>query len=181
MKFAYADPPYLGMGKKYKSMHSEAEIWDDPQSHKDLVHRLVDEFPDGWVISLSAPSLGVYLSACPPDVRVGAWTKTFHQIRVNVPIQYSWEPVIWRGGRKDTPVKPMVRDWHSGVIAMKKNFYGAKPLHFNTWVLDLLQYKIGDELVDLFPGSGSMGEAVKVYEENLATSIIELDTTTSII
>jgi hypothetical protein len=52
-----------------------------------------------------------------------------------VAIQYAWEPVIWRGGRKETPVKPMIRDWHSGRIAMKKNFYGAKPLDFNTWIL----------------------------------------------
>ena len=144
MKFAYADPPYLGMGKKYSVLHPEAEIWDDPKSHTDLVKRLSDEYPDGWAVSLSVPSLKLYLSACPSDVRIGTWTKTFHQIRVNVPIQYAWEPVIWRGGRKETPVKPMVRDWHSGRIAMKKNFYGAKPQDFNLWVLNLLQYRKGD-------------------------------------
>jgi len=167
MRFAYADPPYLGMGKKYKDLHEEALIWDDPQSHIDLVHRLVDEFPDGWAISLSVPSLQLYLSACPSDVRIAAWTKTFHQIRVNCAIQYSWEPVIWRGGRKDTPVKPMIRDWHSGVIAMKKGLYGAKPMHFNNYILDLLQYKSGDELVDVFPGTGGMSEAIKIYESRI--------------
>ena len=165
MKFAYADPPYLGMGKKYSSLHSEAEIWDNPKSHTDLVERLSDEYPDGWAVSLSVPSLKLYLSACPSDVRIGTWTKTFHQIRVNVPIQYAWEPVIWRGGRKETPVKPMVRDWYSGRIAMNKNFYGAKPQDFNLWVLNLLQYRKGDTLDDLFPGSGSMSEAIKTIEE----------------
>jgi len=155
------------MGKKYSELHPEAEIWDDPQSHIDLVHRLSDEYPDGWAVSLSAPSLPVYLSACPSDVRVGVWAKTFHQIRVNVAIQYAWEPVIWRGGRKETPVKPMIRDWHSGRIAMKKNFYGAKPLDFNMWILSLMQYRIGDELVDLFPGSGSMAIAIAEYERVL--------------
>jgi len=165
MKFAYADPPYLGMGKKYSSLHKEAEIWDDPKSHTQLVERLTDEYPDGWAVSLSAPSLKLYLSACPDDVRVAVWAKTFHQIRVNVAIQYAWEPVIWRGGRKETPVKPMIRDWHSGRIAIKKNFYGAKPLDFNTWILNLLQYKKGDTLDDLFPGSNSMSEAIKLIEE----------------
>lgn len=172
MRFAYADPPYLGMGKKYADLHPEALIWDDPQSHVDLVHRLIDEFPDGWAVSLSAPSLALYLSACPDDVRVGVWAKTFHQIRVNVAIQYAWEPIIWRGGRKDTPVKPMIRDWHSGVIAkqsMKRGLFGGKPIHFNSYILDLLQYKLGDELVDLFPGSGGMAEAIKIYERNPAS------------
>lgn len=167
MKFAYADPPYLGWASKYSGMHSEALIWNDPQSHIDLINKLCDEYPDGWAVSLSVPSLSVYLPACPSDIRIAAWTKTFHQIRVNVPIQYAWEPVIWRGGRKDTPVKPMIRDWHSGMTAMKKNFYGAKPLDFNMWILDLFQYKIGDELIDLFPGSGSMAEAIAQYEIKL--------------
>lgn len=167
MRFAYADPPYLGMGKKYAELHPEAEVWDDPQSHIDLVHRLSDEYPDGWAVSLSVPSLTTYLSACPDDVRIGVWTKTFHQIRYKLPVQYAWEPVIWRGGRKDTPVKPMVRDWHSGRIAMKKNFYGAKPLDFNMWILSLLQYQQGDELVDVFPGSGSMAIAIQEYESKL--------------
>ena len=48
---------------------------------------------------------------------------------------------------------------------MKKNFYGAKPLDFNTWILNLLQYKKGDTLDDLFPGSNSMSEAIKLMEE----------------
>ena len=166
MKFAYADPPYLGMGKKYAGLHPEAKIWDDPKAHTDLVERLCDEYPDGWAVSLSVPSLKLYLSACPDDVRIASWTKTFHQIRVNVPIQYAWEPVIWRGGRKDTPVKPMVRDWHSGVIAMRKGLFGAKPQHFNTWILELLQYQQGDTIDDLFPGTGGMSEAVKLFEES---------------
>lgn len=168
MRFAYADPPYLGMGKKYAEYHAEALIWDDPKSHTDLVTRLVDEYPDGWAVSLSTPSLKLYLSACPNDVRIGTWVKTFHQIRSNVPIQYAWEPVIWRGGRKNTPVKPMVRDWHAGVIAMRKGYYGAKPGHFNKWILDLLQYQEGDILDDIFPGSFSMAEALAVINEPVA-------------
>lgn len=167
MRFAYADPPYLGMGSKYKDLHDEAKIWNNPEAHIDLITQLVDEFPDGWAVSLSAPSLKLYLAHCPDDVRIAVWTKTFHQIRVNVPIQYAFEPVIWRGGRKDTPVKPMVRDWHTGAIAMRKGLYGAKPHHFNLWILDLLQFQPGDELVDLFPGTNGMQAAI---DERLANA-----------
>ena len=35
-------------------------------------------------------------------------------------------------------------------------FIGAKPQAFNRWVSDLLGYVDGDELVDLFPGTGGM-------------------------
>jgi hypothetical protein len=152
------------MGKKYASLHDEAAVWDDPVYHIELVERLMDEYPDGWLISLSAPSLPLYLRACPDDVRVGSWVKTFHQIRVNVAVQYSWEPVIWRGGRKETPVKPMVRDWHAGRIAMKKGLYGAKPDDFNDWVLQILQYQKGDTLDDLFPGTNGMADAIQRLE-----------------
>lgn len=36
MKFAYADPPYLGMGKMYADRHPEATLWDDPATHQAL-------------------------------------------------------------------------------------------------------------------------------------------------
>jgi hypothetical protein len=156
MKFAYADPPYLGMGKKmYGKLHPEAAIWDDPQAHKDLVTRLMDEYPDGWAISLGTPSLGVYMSAAPSDARVGAWVKTWHQIRPTT-TQFAWEPVIWRGGRKDNKRSPMVRDWHQGNAARGQGLQGSKPPDFNRWILDLLNYQPGDELDDLFPGTNGM-------------------------
>ena len=40
MKFAYADPPYHKLGKKlYAPHHPEANIWDDKQTHIELIHR----------------------------------------------------------------------------------------------------------------------------------------------
>ncbi len=32
MRFAYADPPYLGCGKLYAEHHPHALDWDDPQT-----------------------------------------------------------------------------------------------------------------------------------------------------
>lgn len=78
MRFAYADPPYLGQGvKHYGDLHAEAGDCDDPLWHKALIERLCDEFPDGWALSLHTPSLKTMLNFCPDDVPIGyAWEAT---------------------------------------------------------------------------------------------------------
>ena len=73
MNFAYADPPYLGRADFYRDHHPEAMIWDDPETHRALIVRLQDEFPDGWVMSLAGDTLRVILPMCPPAARVGTW------------------------------------------------------------------------------------------------------------
>jgi hypothetical protein len=54
----------------------------------------------------------------------------------------------------------MVRDWLSCACAMRKGLVGAKPLTFNLWILDLLNYQEGDTLDDLFPGTNGMADAI---------------------
>jgi hypothetical protein len=164
MKFAYADPPYFKQGKKrYGEFHEEAAIWDDKQSHLDLVQKLLDEYPDGWALSCNPADLN-WIIKDRQDVRVCSWTKTFHQIRPTT-IQFAWEPVILYGGRKDNKRKPMVRDWISGVASKRKGLPGAKPDYFNDWILSLLNYQEGDILDDLFPGTNGMAEAVIRFNE----------------
>lgn len=53
MKYAYADPPYVGMCRTYDH-HHEAPYgcWDDLHTHADLIDDLMTEFPDGWALSL---------------------------------------------------------------------------------------------------------------------------------
>ena len=156
MKFAYAEPPYLGMGKKmYGKLHPEAPRWDEVENQRNLIRQLIVDYPDGWAMSCNPKDLQFLL--IDPAIRVCAWTKTFHQIRQTT-IQYAWEAVLVYGGRLDGKRKPMVRDWISGVIAMRKGLQGAKPTYFNNWILDLLNVYEGDDLVDLFPGSFSMQE-----------------------
>ncbi len=46
--------------------------------------------------------------------------------------------------------------------APRQNFVGTKPPEWTRWVLDMLGYQVGDELVDLFPGSGSVARASEV-------------------
>jgi len=159
MKFAYADPPYFKQGKKlYGKLHEDAEIWDSQQSHLDLIAKLYAEYPDDFALSCNPADLSWILTKY-PNLRVCVWTKTFHQIRPTT-VQYAWEPLLLHGGRKENKRKPMVRDWISCARAMRKGLVGAKPLTFNNWVLDLLNYQEGDILDDLFPGSNGMADAV---------------------
>ncbi len=162
MRFAYADPPYLGCGKMYAAFHPNALIWDDPETHRRLIERLCDEWPDGWAMSLHVPSLQTLLGMCPKDVRVGAACKTFGQIRPTA-VQWMWEPVIWRGGRKGR-TNPSPRDWITYNTAPRSaardgGLIGGKPRAYSFWVFSLLNAQRGDTLDDLFPGTGAVSAA----------------------
>jgi hypothetical protein len=159
MKFAYADPPYHQLGKKlYGVHHPEANIWDDKQTHIDLIGRLTNEYPDGWALSCNPRDLTWILPHCPEDIRVGSWCKTWHQIRPTS-TQFSWEAVLWRTIKKD-PKRPMIRDWITGAATKQKGLPGAKPHYFNRWILDLLVYDHNqDSIDDIFPGTNGMAAA----------------------
>lgn len=155
MRFAYADPPYLGCA---------ARLYDDPtfdaiSAHKGMIDQMCADYPDGWAMSLSSPSLQAILPMCPPDVRVAAWVKPFAVFKPNVNPAYAWEPVIWRGGRTKRGRKvDTVRDWHSECITMRRGVPGAKPPGFVAWIVGLLGADVrqGDTITDLFHGSGAM-------------------------
>lgn len=157
MRFAFADPPYLGCGRLYPE-HAEALTWDDPETHRQLIQRLVTDYPDGWAMSLHSVSLQTILPMCPGSVRVAAWVKPFAAFKRNVRNAYTWEPVILSGGRVSSKDgAPVTRDHLAEPITMQKGLTGAKPARFCRWVLDMLGYAAGDSLDDLFPGTGVMG------------------------
>jgi len=141
----------------YGKLHAEASKWDDPEEHKKLIQKLTTEYPDGWAYSCNPKDLPFILSACPANTRICSWTKTFHQIR-GVSVQYAWECVLLYGGRSGKR-KPMVRDWLSCSIAMKKGLQGAKPNAFNDWILDLFNSNNEDEIHDLFSGTKGLEAA----------------------
>ena len=91
IRVAYADPPYPGKAHYYP----EGQEID----HRELVERLVREFPDGWALSTSAEALPHVLRLCPLDVRVAAWVRPPRGGAAWGP-RNSWEPVIYRGGRR---------------------------------------------------------------------------------
>lgn len=167
MHFAYADPPYLGCCGRYDHRHERGPwwmggyCWDHVTTHRDLIDYLGREYPDGWALSLSSPSLCQLLPLCPEDVRVAAWVKPFAAFKANVRNAYTWEPVIVHGGRLSSKDgAPVTRDHLAESITLKKGLTGAKPARFNQWVLDMLGLKEGDEMVDLFPGTGGMGKVL---------------------
>ena len=154
-RFAYADPPYLGCAKK---LYGDP-TYDDPAAHQALIDRMCAEFPDGWSMSLSSPTLRTILPMCPSDARVAAWVKPFAAFKVGVNPGYCWEPVIWRGGRtKRSRADDTIRDYHSEVITLRRGVPGAKPPGFVKWIVDLLGADVrrGDTITDLFHGSGAM-------------------------
>lgn len=159
-RYAYADPPYLGCGRLYRDQHSDAEAWDNPDTHRLLIERLMDEYCDGWAVSLHEPSLRDYLQWVPQAARIAAWVKPFAVFKPNVTRAYTWEPVIFYGGRKIGRKEPTWRDHIVESIALKKGLTGAKPRAFCEWVLDGLGWRPEDDLHDLFPGTGIMGEVI---------------------
>jgi len=186
MRFAYADPPYLGCCGLYGHYHgADGQCWDDPETHRQLVDTLVAEFPDGWALSLSAPSLRVILPMTPADSRIAPWNKTFAAFKKGVRPCYAWEPVIfWRGrnpnagfphappekgGKQNTP-KDFLLDVHglAAPITLQKGLTGAKSEEFCRWVLSLLNVQPGDELVDLYPGTGIMSRVAAEVTEAAA-------------
>lgn len=170
MRFAYADPPYLGCCKLYDHHHPDGRCWDDVDTHRALIARLVKTYPDGWALSASSPSLRVLLPLVPEDTRIGAWTKPFHVYKKGVRPAFAWEPLLYRGGRNPPTIKhepppkygrpTTPKDFCAVNIQLKRGLTGAKPPEFCDWVLDLLNVEADDTLDDLYPGTGAMGQAM---------------------
>lgn len=172
MRFAYADPPYLGRAEYYRAHHPDAMIWNNPETHRRLIQRLQAEYLDGWVLSLSEKSLPVILPMCPNGVRVCAWITDRHRFAGKViPVRKHFEPVILWGGRqgpnRTADFIITKQEKHQGErykmdksdIRKGKIFVGRKPKAFALWVLDLLGWRHGDEIDDLFPGSCAISQA----------------------
>lgn len=127
LRFAYADPPYFGLAKKfYGHMHADAAEYDKLETHAALIERL-NEY-DGWAMSLHTPSVRHILPLCPLDVRLMAWVKPFASFKPGVGVAYAWEAIIVRGGRKRTRQQHTVRDWCACNITLKKDRHDRR--HF---------------------------------------------------
>jgi hypothetical protein len=168
MRVAIADPPYIGQSAKHYRDHPD---YAGEVDHAELIARLVNEYPDGWALCLSSPTLRTILPMCPEDVRVGAWVKPFCAFKVNVNPAYAWEPVIWRGGRKRTRDEDTIRDWVAANITLERGVHGAKPEAFCYWLFGLLGLEAGDQMDDLYPGSGAITSAWQRYQRQLWTEV----------
>jgi hypothetical protein len=156
MRFAYADPPYIGQAKKHYGP-------DAKEVNHELLIGTLNTF-DAWALSLSSPSLEEILHICrsvlgPNQVRVGSWVKPFASYKPNVNPGFCWEPVIVKGGRKLGREVPTVRDFVSANITLQKGVSGAKPEAFSNWLFAFVGLQPDDDFLDYFPGSGAVTRA----------------------
>lgn len=171
MRFGYADPPYPGLAWRYYRM---PEV-----DHALLVDRLVSEFPDGWALSTSSDALGDVLELCLARVpnrkllRTGAWVRGARGC-VSMYERQAWEPlIVYAGrGRRREPSEPHDDVLLCPVSARPRSHKGAligmKPPAFCEWMFRRLGAARGDELVDLFPGSGVVGRAWRMFQRDPA-------------
>lgn len=162
VKLAFADPPYLGCCRLYGHEHNDGgsepwdgRCWDDPETHRILLAELSERYV-GWAYSMTSTSLAQLLPLA-PECRVAAWVKPFAAFKRNVRVAYTWEPVLFVPGRdRSIDGAPVGRDHIAEPITLRRGLTGAKPERVCTWILDLLGYRDGDIVDDLFPGTAVM-------------------------
>ena len=151
-RFAYADPPYPGLARKY---YGREESYAGEVDHRALIAQLVAGGYRGWALSTSERALRDVLPLCPAGARVCAWVKPIGSRPKTRGIHGTWEPLIVVGGRQRRPGK---RNWLSAQPArFGGDLPGRKPLAFVTWMFGLLGMQPGDSIDDLFPGTGVVG------------------------
>ena len=177
-KLCIADPPYLGRavrhygiggraygrGKGKSDTHPEAHIWDDPQTHKNMAKELLQNY-DGFAIAMSVHNLSTYLDVIETEsengIRVCVWHKP-NAIPSGSRIMNYWEPVLIKvpNDRKGRGKGPTTKDIVT-INSPRVGFSGSKPREWTEWVLDLLGYREGDIVDDLFHGSGAVTNALQ--------------------
>jgi hypothetical protein len=161
-RYAYADPPYPGKSDYYTDQPTYAGEVD----HRELIDRLMGEYPDGWALSTSSEALARVLKLCPDVVRVASWHRRVRRVKAKRPLQ-AWEPLIVYGGRPyGTAVVHDVEDrltYEGRYQSFPGALIGMKPPEFAVWLFRQLNACRGDRVDDLFPGSGAVGRAWSIY------------------
>lgn len=191
MLLVIADPPYPPMigsgGRKNRAsrwygtgqrsvkdrpadQHPEAHLWDDPETHRLLLQRLMAE-ADGFAIATTPDGVAAY-GPLPIGTRIMAWVKP-NATPSSHRLTSKWEAVILYppSGRRSsrTPAGAM-----SDVLicpAPRRGFPGAKPIEWTLWVLDALGYDpFEDDVEDTFHGSGAVAEGIRAWIDRAGAS-----------
>lgn len=149
LRFAYADPPYPGLSRKY---YRREEV-----DHPSLIDRLTTGGYAGWALSTSARALRELLPICPPEVRVCAWVKPGGAPPKTRGLHNVWEAVIVLQGRRLVPGRRDALYIHPARFGGE--LPGRKPLKFCAWLFEALGMLPGDTLDDFFPGTGIVTRA----------------------
>ena len=144
------------MNDRAADHHERAGEWDTAAAHWELLEDLLDNY-DGWAIATSMDGLDYYRPLPVPTTTM-VWHKgnghdgegrvraTLEAVIVRIPES--------RRARRGHQVEPFLQ------AGVQPGFPGRKPEAWTRWVLDALGYdSTVDELVDLFPGSGSVAAA----------------------
>lgn len=148
MRFGYADPPYPNTAHNYPE---RTEV-----DHVDLVANLQREY-DGWLLHSNSQSIPQLVGIVPSGTRILAWGK-YHGLPVtSAGLVYTWEPIFLKPVRRPSDY---VRDslWFDMADQLKW-MRGQKPIPVVTWLFRAAGLRAGDELIDLFPGTGAVGRA----------------------
>lgn len=155
----YGDGPRSATDAPRADVHPLAAAWDDLSEHRRLIEHLALEY-DGWAIATTQDGLGAY-HPLPVSAHVGAWVRPT-AMPGGGRLLSRWEPVILF-----TPEERRGRVFGERVSdvlianAPRVDFVGAKPPEWTRWVLAALGYDPAeDEVIDLFPGSGSVAAAM---------------------
>lgn len=163
LRFAFVDPPYPGLSERYYGDHP---AFDGEVDHAELIAKLVIEYPDGWALCTNAPSLQMLLNICPEGTRVAIWVKGSRAGEC-WRARNAYEPVlIYKGRARKMTVDEVLDDvliWGGRQHSHPGALVGMKPAPFCEWVFRQLGAAAGDELVDIFPGSGAVGRAWDLY------------------
>jgi hypothetical protein len=183
MKLCIADPPYLGLANMfygdstaYESNHNwggtrqrpdhhpDAAEWDNPETHRLMVERLIAEY-DGWAIAMVPSSLWHYMQWVPQATRVAVWHDPAVMPGGTHP-RRRWEPVMvyvpkCRRNIQQIPPMRRVGDVMTCRHPSGGAFAGRKPAAWTRWILNMLGYNHETDTVDdLFPGSGAVSAEV---------------------
>lgn len=160
LRLAYADPPYPGLSARYYADHPD---YAGEVDHAALLSRLATY--DGWALSTSSRALQELLWLAPDGTQVAAWFRGGRGSRSARPVQ-AWEPVLYFGGRADpdAPVRWDALEYTARPRTTDQaRVVGAKPAAFCRWLFELLDARPGDQLDDLYPGSGGVSRAWASY------------------
>jgi hypothetical protein len=166
MTFAYADPPYPGLARKW---YGREEV-----DHPELVERLVAEYPDGWALSTSSEALRDVWALCPAGTRLAVWVNGPRKVKSRSAL-CAFEALLVFGGRprREAVVEDLcdVLSWGGRQHSHPDALFGMKPAAFCEWMFRLLGASRGDRLDDLFPGSGAVARAWALYTDGGQLSV----------
>lgn len=173
MRFAYADPPYPGLADYYQE---RAEV-DHAALIGELTGGWIEGELDGWALSSSAAALPIVLPMCPSSTRVCVWRRRVRYTPSTRALS-AWEPLLVVGGRPlptDVPQDLLDELYTSDVLDYRGRYgsftgalIGMKPPEFAVWLFRQLGATAGDELHDLYPGSGAIGRAWSIFTDELS-------------